>query len=237
MTTLLFLFSVPAAQAQEEGDTWKYNVIAYGWLAGFEGKVAAPGGGALPVEVEFTDLTDNLDFGGSIRFEAWRSRFSLFGDVFYANLGADAQVGEPPTTVTLDSKEWVLEAGGGYRLGSGFEALLLGRLYSLITGLQIDGSDAVEVSHTWIDAYAGARWNWVFGERWPVGLRADLGFGGSDFAWFASAYAGYRLNDRTSLVVGYRALYTDYETGAGTEDFFKWDVTLHGLALGVWFTF
>ena len=57
------------------------------------------------------------------------------------------------------------------------------------------------------------------------------GFGvGSDFAWNAQAFLGYRtsiLGVPTTLSARYRALHQDYD-----HDDFEWDVTMHGPALG-----
>jgi hypothetical protein len=68
-------------------------------------------------------------------------------------------------------------------------------------------------------------------------MRGDLGgFGaGSDFTWNAVGMLGYDFHIRSvasTVVLGARALYQDFEDGA-----FRWDVTQYGPVLGLAFHF
>lgn len=48
--------------------------------------------------------------------------------------------------------------------------------------------------------------------------------------------AGYRFglfgDDNARFLAGYRALYQNYKSGSGSNEF-KWDMTLHGPMLGL----
>jgi hypothetical protein len=54
----------------------------------------------------------------------------------------------------------------------------------------------------------------------------------SDLTWQAMLLLGYRVNEKGSVGLGYRALGTDYTSGATT-----YDVVSHGLLLGYQYTF
>lgn len=103
--------------------------------------------------------------------------------------------------------------------------------------LGLSGQRVVEKSKSWVDPFIGARIGTNLSEKWTAQLRGDIGgFGiGSDFSWQAVALAGYSFEmferDAT-FVVGYRALYQDFEEGSGS-DRFVWDMTLHGPVLGL----
>ena len=69
-------------------------------------------------------------------------------------------------------------------------------------------------------------------DHWTIAGEADVGgFGvGSDFAWNAQAFLGYRttlFGHPTTFAVGYRALHQDYD-----HNDFEWDVTMYGPVLG-----
>jgi hypothetical protein len=78
--------------------------------------------------------------------------------------------------------------------------------------------------------FVGGRYSNVFGGKWIVSARGDIGFGGSDFAWFVNTALGYRLGKSMSVGVAYRILSLDYETGSGAS-YYKYDVATHGLGL------
>lgn len=90
----------------------------------------------------------------------------------------------------------------------------------------------------WVDPIVGMRAQWHLGEKWDLVLRGDIGgFGvGSEFTWNAFGGAAYRFHRGMQVVVGYRGLYQDYETGSGADSF-VWDMTLHGPLVGVSFSF
>ena len=69
---------------------------------------------------------------------------------------------------------------------------------------------------------------------WAQGLEGDIGgFGvSSEFTWQAMAALGYRTSENSSLLLGYRAIGTDY-----TNDGFTYDIVAHGVALGFEYTF
>ncbi len=93
-----------------------------------------------------------------------------------------------------------------------------------------------EGSESWGNVFIGGRYATLLGQKWVVSVRANVGMGGSDFAWFGNAFLGYRLSDLMTLGLGYRILSLDYETGAGS-DYYKYDAITHGLGLALGFSF
>jgi len=234
----LLLSSARPAAAQG----WEYEAAAYAWLAGLDGTIGlVPIGSGQSVDASFSDLAGFLDFAAAGHFEARTSRFLLVGDVNYVGLGAerDAEVAGATVTVDLDYNQWILEFGGGYRLSSEFDLLLVGRYYiqdlgeTAVAGF---GSRASGTTYDWGDIFVGARWTRPLGQKWWFSLRGDVGAGGSQFAWLGNAALGYRFSDLVTLGLAYRILSLDYETGSGA-DYYKWDVALNGLGLVLGFTF
>jgi hypothetical protein len=65
-------------------------------------------------------------------------------------------------------------------------------------------------------------------------VRADVGTGGSDFAWFGNVLLGYRFTPTFTLGAAYRVLSLDREdTG---DEYFKYDVVQDGLGIGANFS-
>jgi len=221
---------------------WEYDAAAYAWLMGLDGTIGlGPLGPGQPVDASFSDIAGFLDFAAAGHFEAHNPRFRLLGDVNYAALGAnrDAEIDGQPVSVDMDYTQWILELGGGYRLSSVVDLLLVGRYYIQDLGSTaegITGSSSSGVSYSWGDIFVGARWMQPLGTRWWFSVRGDVGAGGSDFAWMGNATFGYRFSDLFTLGLAYRILSMDYQTGSGA-DYYKWDVALSGLGVILGFTF
>ena len=90
----------------------------------------------------------------------------------------------------------------------------------------------------WWDPIVGARASLPIGTKFNVGFNGDIGgFDvGSDLTWQAFPYVGWQFAKSASLQLGYRFLYTDYESGSGTSRF-KYDMLTQGPQLGVTFPF
>jgi hypothetical protein len=91
---------------------------------------------------------------------------------------------------------------------------------------------------TWFDPLVGLRLRHRFSPQTDMVLRGDVGgFGvGSKFSWQAMGYVNWEFT-RTkstawSAMVGYRALYVDYEKGAGNT-LYQYDMLTHGPIMGV----
>ena len=89
-------------------------------------------------------------------------------------------------------------------------------------------------SKTWVDPFFGGRVVWRPGKDWITSLQTD--FGGftvsSDFTFHVRAESAYMINRWLFVNAGYRALYTDYETGSGIDKF-AYNMWVHGPFFGV----
>ena len=105
-------------------------------------------------------------------------------------------------------------------------------------GLTLAGNRAIARSGTvdWVDAFVGARARWALAPGQEIVLRGDVGGGGSNVSWQAIAAYSYDftiLNGVTySGVLGYKALYVDYEQGEGRTKY-RFDVLQHGPVAGL----
>lgn len=89
-------------------------------------------------------------------------------------------------------------------------------------------------SKTWVDPFVGSRVVWRPGANWITSFQTD--FGGftvsSDFTFNARAEAAYRINKWFFVNAGYRALYTDFESGSDDKKF-AYNLWVHGPFFGV----
>ena len=79
--------------------------------------------------------------------------------------------------------------------------------YRLTTGMT--GSK----SQHWVDPIVGLRCRGPVSDKWTYSVRGDVGgFGiGSDFTWQVDGSFRYRMNPKSTLIIGYRYKDTDYE--------------------------
>jgi hypothetical protein len=233
----LLMLAAPAAAGE-----WDYNLVLYGWLAGLEGTIGVDTVAEEPVDASFDDLAGFVDFAMAGHFEA-RSVKSLFvTDIAYTGLSSerDAMVANQTVKVDMSIDQWIMELGGGYRATPEIDLLVVGRYYILDMGAMTSsqlGEQTGEASESWGDIYVGARWSKLLKEKWLLSLRGDIGAGGSEFAWFGDALAGYVFNEKFSAGVAYRVLSLDREGNLASADYFKYDVTQNGLGIGLGYSF
>jgi hypothetical protein len=86
----------------------------------------------------------------------------------------------------------------------------------------------------WVDPFVGGRVQWRPAPNWILGFRTDVGGFtlGSDVAVNLNAEVAYRINRWLLINAGYRALYTDFESGSG-RDKFEYNLWMYGPWLGV----
>jgi hypothetical protein len=91
-----------------------------------------------------------------------------------------------------------------------------------------------ESTKDWVDPFVGGHVQWRPAANWMLGFRTDVGGFtlNSDVALQFNAEVTYRLNRWWLINGGYRALYTDYQTGSG-KDKFAYNMWMHGPWMGV----
>jgi len=229
--------SPPAAQAQSYPDDWEWRATIYGWLPDLDGTTMFPTGTDGPeIEVDASELIDNLDFTFQAAFHGHKGRWGLFTDVLYLDEGGSNTVsrqtvrgphGGVPVSVELDArldvKSWLWTVGGSYTLSRSdahlvdltFGARMIDmrqeldwRVIGDIGGVSLPEQDGSgRVSGTNWDAIVGLKGFRRFG-NWVVPWEFDVGAGDSDLVWQAMAGIGYGFG-WGELLLNYR--YLDYE--------------------------
>ena len=228
ISALCFLaFGVSPALAQSESsateDEWQFSAAVYLWGADLGGKTNR----GSEVEVEFSDLLDNLEMALMGTFGARKNNWSLLTDVIYMDLAVDktADLFIPigpalvpvTTSVSLDVEAWILHFAGGYNLYSEGKSrldLIGGARYldldqTMFLSLQSLGpgqSRTISESLTSLDGIVGLMGNVALGERWFLPYYVDVGAGESKFTWQAIAGIGYRAGRVVDLARVYRHL-------------------------------
>ncbi len=243
--------SLPAQEQADEDSEWRYSVTVYGWLLALDGDVTVKGIKS-DLDVSFSEIWDELNIAGFTEFEAWKGRFGLFVNGFYADLGHSTKVSgvrlDPDLQVFWGSTgalcrlgTWDLTDEPGKYSPTVTLDTYLGVRYSWLD-VKLDFKDALlpdpSGKEDWFEPILGLRTIWDLSDRWSLSLAGDIGgmAFGSDFAWGAYGVFGYRFNlfgnDNARVIMGYRALSQDYDDGHGSNKF-EWDVTIHGPVIGL----
>lgn len=109
-----------------------------------------------------------------------------------------------------------------------------------VLGLTRSGSRTFSASGdvSWVDPVVGLRLRHEFMPGLDLNVSGDIGgFGaGSKFSWQALALLNYEFakqgNISWNAMLGYKALYVDYEQGSGLTQY-KYDMTMHGSIFGI----
>jgi hypothetical protein len=246
-----FAPSVPAKEQSDEGGGWEFSVAPYMWFVALDGDATVKGTKS-DVDIGFNDIWDELNIGGMVAFEARKSRFGIYGDTVYANLGEDTSVGYVGIDPSIDTL-WA-GLGGSYRVATWGPSDESGKKFPTVTvdttlglrytylGVDLDFKNVpvsdVHGNEYWFEPVLGVRTLWDLSQRWRLSLAGNIGgmAFGSDFAWGAFGLIGYGFglfgDDNATVFGGYQALSQDYDDGHG-NDKFEWDVTLHGPVIGL----
>ena len=228
-------------------DQWQFAGALYLWGADIGGETNR----GSEVEVDFSDLVDNLEMGFMGAFAARKNKWSLLTDVIYLDLGADktadlsvpvGPIQVPVTTSTsLDLEGWILNLAGGYKLYSEDKSrldLIFGARYldlgmDLFLQLQSLGpgqSRTVSDSLTAWDGIIGLQGRESLGERWYLPYYVDIGAGDSDLTWQAAGGIGFQASRLVDLALVYRHLEWDLKSTRVIDK-----INFSGLTFGVIF--
>jgi hypothetical protein len=220
-------------------DSWTFSVTPYFWAAGLSGETAQFGLPVIDIDADFSDILDNLDFAAMAIVDARHGRYSIFGDLIYTKLSADSATprGILATSVDVTAETFAGLIGAGYSVlegPSGHLDIVGGiRVWSVDTDVSFSGAflDGRSFSDgaTWVDGLVGVRGNYSFTPQFYFTGWALIGAGGADVDWDVAGGVGYRINERFSATVGYRALGVDYSN----DDGFLFDVVQQGPIMGL----
>ncbi len=216
------LATTVATQAAAQ-DTWEYTGYFYLWGAGIGGETVT----GQNVDVSFSDLVDNLDFGIMGALEAKNGPWAVFGDAIYLNISddEDAAVGPGiPVSVDAEVEGLVFTAAAGYDVVSDSQIRLNAfggmRFLDMETTVNVEtgmGSRRLKDTISNWDAIVGLRGNYALNSDWALSYYADVGAGESDLTWQVAAGVEYNINN-WALTVGYRHAEWEIDNSATLSD-------------------
>lgn len=228
---------------------WEFQATLYLWATALNGSVGIRNLPTAKVDASFSDILEDLNGAAMAAILARNGDWMILADLVYADLQDSVQlnVANSPT-LKFEQSLLIASAVAGYRLPLGTPdldlSLTAGLRYQRLSAKTTLSSGTYPLSvrsdktRQWLDPIVGLALQYEIGDRWFLNGLADIGgFGvGSQLTAQGFLAAGYRWNDRLSTAVGYRALYTDYESGSGTSRF-DYEATMHGpyMSLGVRF--
>lgn len=246
-----------------ESPNWALQITPYMWAAGLEGNISpfrlAP---TISVEKSFSDVLDDLNFGGFVNIWGRYDRFVFSGDVMYVDTTDSHGTGPlpafqiPELGVTIpsgasvdakvDTQQFTATLQGGYRVVDTphftLDALAGARFWYVSNDVTVTASHISIGSRTashgesfgWVDPVVGARAFVPVTEKLSLQAQVDIGgFGvGSDFTWSAMATVNYIFTGNLSASVGYKVLDVDYD-----HDGYVYDTQLSGPVLGMTYRF
>jgi opacity protein-like surface antigen len=219
-----------AAEETARKDGWQFGANLYLWGASVGGKTAS----GDDIDVSFSDLLDDLEFGFMGGVGARNGRWSLMTDAMYMKLKQEnngqvtAFVGPRGNEIKIDVdatvklRVWVVTAAVGYSIVDTDRVrldVIAGARYLWVKpGLDLDISGPLQPrdknisdSADILDGIVGIKGNVNLDKKWYVPYYADIGTGDSAFTWQGLAGVGYKISKVVDVVAAYRYLYWKFE--------------------------
>lgn len=231
---------------------WRHTLSIYAFLPARTKGDSTVAGTTVPLDLDFGDALELLDFAAAGRYEAWRADWGFIIDANYVSLEADGRLPTPGiASFSADIRqEWLglyaaykaVDAIGrnGQRYAIDLQAGA--RYNSLRQEITVTSPAPIPVlggDEGWWEPVIGARGTWVLNERWTAIASLELGgfgAGGNDLQIGANVGVDWRPWETTSLFFGWRYFSMDYSDTLSTGAF-EYDVDQHGPVLGVKFRF
>lgn len=243
----------PSPEMQPQAATppgWALQVTPYFWATGLKGHISPfrhlP---TIHVEKTFSDVVDNLDFGGFINVWGRYERFVLSGDLMYVRTTDGRIIGNLPpplppiqsVSASVESTQFMASLMGGYRIinGDGFTLDALGgvRFWHISNDVTVSAAGHTgnhAESFSWVDPVVGLRGFVSLSDKLSLQAQADIGGfkAGSDLTWSVLATLNYAFNDRFAVSAGYKVLDVDYDRSGHV-----FDTRMSGPVLGLTYRF
>jgi hypothetical protein len=246
-TFLFYLATLLAFIAPQPGaaEDWNFVVAPYLLVPSISGDASLGRINDADVDLSGSDILSSLELGAMLQVEARHS--SNYGMMLnYAFMDLAQDFSGPRGYVDVDTSifQGMLEGFGTYRFNyDGGTVDLYGGARWWHIGLDLDASTPLgDVNYSrnedWVDPVIGVRWAPRLNDSLRLLLQGDIGgFGvASDFTWCAQAGVLWDVSSGTSLVLLYKAIGVDYQTGTrGTRSFFEYDTITQGPLLGLVF--
>lgn len=249
----VFMLASTVSSAGVAAETvWKFNIAPYLWALNMDGSTQVRNVRAH-VDQDFSDILQQLEFGGMLWMEANRDKFSVFFNAVYAVLSDDSTAG--PLAVDTLNKFGIFSAGAAYEIYKTCFASACGMNTNVFSvepyaGFRYTLNDTTITlkdlplvnlrgvkNVNWTDPMAGARFKYFINKAWSIIVAADVGgTNGTDhYSYNFIGLVGYQpqtMWKNTSWYLGYRYLGQHYETGSGAN-LYNWNMKLYGPLFGV----
>jgi outer membrane protein OmpA-like peptidoglycan-associated protein len=227
-------------------DGLQFELTPYLWGIGIDGKLTADDE-TVHFNRDFSDIVNNLDFGGSGLAVMSYNWFVLYGQYDYLSLSDDGKSKGPflplGTKITADLDADIWTAAAGFRFptfGKNTADLLFGyRQASTDTKFKAKGFGNATNSRDIGDTIVMLRPSFQLSERWRLNPSFSYGISGdSDTTYELWPQFQYQFSDNFALRFGYRTLH--YRVSEGRKavgNFNELDGDIQGLTLGLGWTF
>ncbi len=214
------------------------SFIMPGWLAGIEGSIGFRPDVVTGVDSGFDDILPTVDMIAAATMEIRKDKLGFILDGMYMKMSVNGETPGPLLNdITLSVKQALVEGVVTYRIMESDRAwveLLAGGRYNYLGNRVtfnhiINGPEVLNAVNSWVDPFVGIQGRCQLTDRWYAKARGDYGgFGiSSEETYNLFGVFGYQINERTSMELGYRYLYTDYRNGG-----FSYDMATKGAFLG-----
>ena len=202
------------------------------WSAVFAGSINRHQGRLLNSEIELDYeffLPEKLQTLGYFAFAAQIGRWSFLADSLYIDQSSSVNSDLLPPG-SEETPNLMIEGSIGYQIPryESIELIAGGRFYAFSESTSLSTRGDAGRAEAWSDAFVGARIKYDFADRWYASLQADIGTLNSriDDRYSVAAFVGYRLNEITTLELGYRQ-------GSSETRFQEQEQSMQSLGLGV----
>ena len=228
LVAALFTAASPT-MAAEEGSSggWDYGMQIYLWGAGIGGETSQ----GDDIDISFSDLVSNLDFGFMTTLAASKEKWTLLADIVYLDVEGDqkstAYILERPvkTKLTIGLESWIVNAAASYAVletgATRLETLAGARYLWMENTFKLKIGDPIKrkfsASDDFLDGVIGIRGNTGLNEKWYLTYYLDVGTGQSDFTWQAVGAVNYRFS-KVDALLGYRHIEWDFDDKGALAD-------------------
>lgn len=232
--------AMPAAA--EDADKCCFRLTPYYWAVGIDGNLEIndeQGSTDIDFNQDIGDVTDNLEFNGSLMLEHNKGRWSNFAAVDYIKTeNDDTDINVAGSEIEVEADTLLATAATGYRFGAGGDSwvdLLVGVRYGKID-LEFNeknGPGSINADDDLVDGIVMLRPRVALGRNWAFSPTASVGAGDSDLVWELAPELVY-TNNCCNLEVrfGYRTVNYEIEEGDAEADF-----SFQGPMVGLGFAF
>ncbi|TYA54734.1 hypothetical protein [Formosa maritima] len=247
ITLACFLLSSLFIVSQDEtvetkNSSWNFTVEPYLMFPNMKGDTQIRENlPSLGVDADIENIFSHLKMGAMLYLEAKNENWAITSDFVYMKLGEDVSPTNLVESGELEVKETLWELDGYRRILPMLEVGLGMRLVSVSADANFSfvfQDRSADITETWVDPIIVIRSHNIIKDNFLVNLKGDIGgFGiGSDFTWQIQVDAGYKFSDLFHLMIGYRYIGIDYETGSGS-DYFAYNIDTFGPEMRLGFSF